>query len=226
MIRKLYWLGLPAAFLLLIATLASVPAWAQKLPQTAKKNDRDSKETQPAKTSETDPSKPGTAGVGLPVDPNAYLIGGEDVLAIQTWRHPEFSFNIAVRPDGKLSLPLVGEMQVAGLTPEQFRKKYSEAIADYVKNPEVFIHILEVRSKKYFVDGEVARAGEYPLIGPIRVLEALSRTGGFREFANRKKIRILRGSQTFRFNWEEVMKGKKMEQNILLENGDHIFVPE
>lgn len=198
-------------------------AWAQKLPQPPPRKEDAPQQKDQGKT--PDPSKPLTPGVGLAVDPRAYVIGGEDVLSIQTWRHPEFSFTMAVRPDGKLSIPLVGEMAAGGLTPDAFAKNFSAAIGDYVKNPEVFVQVLEVRSKRYFVDGEVAKSGEYPLIGPLKVLEALSKTGGFRDFANRKKIKILRGSQTFRFNWDEVIKGKKLEQNILIENGDHIIVP-
>ncbi len=211
--------------LIALGTLAFT-VWSQKMPQPVRKDEstqenKDSSKNQPDATM----GKPATPNVGLAVDPGKYVIGGEDVIAIQTWRHPEFTFNMAVRPDGKVAIPLVGEMQVAGLTPDQFRKNYANAIGDYVKNPEVFVVVLEVRSKKYFVDGEVQRPGEYPLIGPTRILEALSRTGGFRDFANRKKIQVLRGTQTFRFNWEEVIKGKKPEQNILIESGDHIVVP-
>ncbi|BDC50971.1 hypothetical protein F183_A32870 [Bryobacterales bacterium F-183] len=209
---------------LMVAPLfcASQAAFAQKLPPPVK-----TEESKPARPEgdNANPAKPATSGVGLAVDPTAYLIGGEDVISIQTWRHPEFSFNMAVRPDGKISVPLVGEMQIGGLTPDAFSKKYAEAIGDYVRNPEVFVQVLEVRSKKYFIDGEVLKGGEYPLIARVRVLEALSKAGGFRDFANKKKIRILRGNQTFKFNWDEVVKGKNMEQNIFVENGDHIIVP-
>jgi polysaccharide export outer membrane protein len=210
--------------LFLAGLILALACLAQKLPQPLKRDEtKDDRKDQ--EKPETSSAKPATAGVGLAVDPRAYLIGGEDVLSIQTWRHPEFSFTMAVRPDGKISVPLVGEMQPGGMTPDDFGKKFAAAIGDYVKNPEVFIQVLEVRSKKYFIDGEVARAGEFPLIGPLRVLEALSKAGGFRDFANKKKIRVLRGSQTFKFNWDEVIKGKKLEQNIVIENGDHIIVP-
>jgi polysaccharide biosynthesis/export protein len=201
-----------------IASIWIAACFAQQLPQVKKAEER--KEPEVAA-----PAKPSTPGLGQAVDPRAYLIGGEDILSIQTWRHPEFSFTMAVRPDGKISIPLVGEMQAGGLTPDQLKTQFAAAIADYVKSPEVFIQVMDVRSKRYFIDGEVGRAGEYALIGPIRVFEALSKAGGFRDFANKKKIKILRGSQTFKFNWEEVAKGKKTEQNILIENGDHIIVP-
>lgn len=210
--RTMRWL--PIAWFLIAA------CFAQQLPQVKKSDDRKDPDA-------ADPAvaKPLASGLGQAVDPRAYLIGGEDVISIQTWRHPEFSFTMAVRPDGKIAIPLVGEMQAGGLTPDQLTKQFAAAIADYVKTPEVFIQVLDVRSKKYFVDGEVGRSGEYALIGPIRVFEALSKAGGFRDFANKKKVQILRGTKTFKFNWVEVSKGKKTEQNIVLENGDHIIVP-
>jgi polysaccharide export outer membrane protein len=205
---------------LVAAWILLAVCWAQQLPRAKKDDQKEPEKTDPASV-----SKPATPSVGLSVDPRAYLIGGEDVISIQTWRHPEFSFVMAVRPDGKIAVPLVGEMQAGGITPDQLTKQFATAIADYVKNPEVFIQVMEVRSKKYFVDGEVGKAGEYALVGPTRVMEALSKAGGFRDFANKKKIKILRGATTYKFNWEEVAKGKKMEQNIVLENGDHVIVP-
>ncbi|MBS1832361.1 MAG: polysaccharide biosynthesis/export family protein [Acidobacteria bacterium] len=212
-----------AALMFAPALCVTQAIFAQKLPPPVKQEE--TKPERPAQGETGDRAKPSAAGVGLAVDPTAYLIGGEDVISIQTWRHPEFSFNMAVRPDGKISVPLVGEMQIGGMTPDAFSKKFAEAIGDYVRSPEVFVQVLDVRSKKYFIDGEVFKAGEYPLVARVRVLEALSKAGGFRDFANKKKIRILRGTQTFKFNWEEVVKGKKVEQNIYIENGDHIIVP-
>lgn len=212
-----------AALLFVPVLCVSQAAFAQKLPPPVKQEE--SKPDRPQGESSGDAVRTKPAGIGLAVDPTAYVIGGEDVISIQTWRHPEFSFNMAVRPDGKISVPLVGEMQIGGMTPDAFSKKFAEAIGDYVRNPEVFVQVLDVRSKKYFIDGEVFKAGEYPLVARVRVLEALSKAGGFRDFANKKKIRILRGTQTFKFNWEEVVKGKNVDQNIFIENGDHIIVP-
>ena len=211
-----------AALMFAPVLCVSQAVFAQKLPPPVKQE-----EVKPDRTpgDGTDANRTKPAGVGLAVDPTAYQIGGEDVISIQTWRHPEFSFNMAVRPDGKISVPLVGEMQIGGMTPDAFSKKFAEAIGDYVRNPEVFVQVLDVRSKKYFIDGEVFKAGEYPLVARVRVLEALSKAGGFRDFANKKKIRILRGTQTLKFNWDEVVKGKNVEQNIYIENGDHIIVP-
>jgi len=158
------------------------------------------------------------------VDPNKYLIGPEDLLFIRTWREPDWTFPAPVRPDGKITVPLVGEVQAGGLTPLALVKSLTELIGKYVNNPDVNVFVQDVRSKKYYIDGEVNHSGSFPLVTPTRVLEALSICGGFREFANKKKIIILRGSQSLKFNYDEVIHGKKLDQNIFLENGDHIIV--
>jgi polysaccharide export outer membrane protein len=158
------------------------------------------------------------------VDPNKYLIGPEDVLFIGVWREPDFTRPAVVRPDGKITMPLVGELQAGGLTPLQLQKTVTEALTKLLNNPDVTVTVTDVRSKKYFIDGEVRRSGSFPLITPTTVLEALSNAGGFQEFANTSKIRILRGKTVLKFNYKEVTAGKKMEQNIYVENGDHIIV--
>lgn len=169
-------------------------------------------------------SKPADPNVGVPgVNPNSYMIGGEDIVFIRTWRQPDFTFNTAVRPDGKITIPLVGEVMAGGKTPSQLEKEIATSLANFIQNPEVSVTVLEVRSKKYFVVGEVMRAGSFPLAGPITVMEALSQCG-FAPFANKKKIRVLRGTDSLPFNFEEVTRGKKMEQNIPLQNGDYIIV--
>ena len=163
-------------------------------------------------------------GVGAPVDPNKYLIGPEDVMFVKTWREPDFTLPVAVRPDGKITMPLVGDLQAAGLTPLQLTADLKEKLGKYINNPDVTVIVTEVRSKKYFIDGEVGRPGAYPLVSPTNVLEALSIANGFREFAKQTDVRILRGAKSFRFNYKEVIKGKHLEQNIYLENGDHVIV--
>lgn len=173
------------------------------------------------------PAAPNKApeSVGAAIDPNKYVLGSEDVIFIKTWREPDFTFQAAVRPDGKITVPLVGEIQAGGLTPQQLTTELKEDLAKFLNKPDVAVFVTDVRSKKYFIDGQVNRAGSFPLVTPTTVLEALSNAGGFRDFANVKKIKILRGSQSFRFNYKEVTSGKKQEQNILLESGDHIIVP-
>jgi polysaccharide biosynthesis/export protein len=163
-------------------------------------------------------------GTIAPVDTHKYLLGPEDIIFIKTWREQDFTFVTSVRPDGKITLPLHGDLQAAGLTPEQLGLDIKEALTKYINSPDVQVFVQDVRSKKYFIDGEVKRTGPFPLITKTTVLEALSNCGGFQEFANRKDVHILRGDKILRFNYSQVIKGKKLEQNIDLENGDHIIV--
>jgi polysaccharide export outer membrane protein len=162
--------------------------------------------------------------VGAAVQPNKYLIGPEDVLFIRVWRENDFTLPTAVRPDGKITMPLIGEVQAAGETPLQLTKALTELLTKYINNPDVTVLITEVRSKKYYIIGEVNRQGSFALVTPTTVLEALSNAGGFHVFANTKKIKILRGGKVYTFNYNEVTKAKHMEQNIYLENGDKIIV--
>ncbi len=180
--------------------------------------------TEGATVDKTENPKP--AATGAPVDPKAYIIGPEDILAILVWREPGNSCaNCVVRPDGKISLPLIGELQAAGLTPAQLSTSITQSLTKFMIHPEVTVAVERVNSKKIYIQGEINKPGAYPLVVPTTILEALVNAGGFRDFANTKKITILRGSQTFKFNYHEVSKGKKMEQNIRLEPGDQIFVP-
>ena len=160
-----------------------------------------------------------------PVDPKAYVIGPEDVLRIQVWREQELSGLFSVRPDGKISMPLVGEIQAAGITPVKLGDSIAEGLGKVMTHPEVTVGVEKVNSKKYYIQGEINKPGAYPLVIPTTVLEALVNAGGFRDFANSKKIVVLRGSERLKFNYHEVTKGKKMDQNILLQPGDQIIVP-
>ncbi len=159
------------------------------------------------------------------VDPKGYKIGPEDVLMIRVWREPELSGQLAVRPDGKISLPLIGETQAAGFSPEALATSISTALTKYMTHPEVTVGVTQVNSRRYFIQGEVQKPGAYPLVVPTTVLEALVNAGGFRDFANTKKIRVMRGAQVFRFNYKEVTQGRHLDENILLQPGDQIIVP-
>ncbi len=159
-----------------------------------------------------------------PVDPNSYVIGPEDILLVRVWREPELSGAVQVRPDGRITLPLINELEAAGLTPEALKAKVVEKLSEFVNKPEVIVSVQSVQSKKYYITGEVNRSGTFPLVVPLTVLEALTNAGGFREFANLKKITILRKGKVLKFNYTEVIKGKNMEQNIPIENGDYIVV--
>jgi polysaccharide export outer membrane protein len=197
----------------------------------AQEQAEDKKPAEGEKTAET--PKPSTGldsetkplEVSAPVDPKSYVIGTEDIIAIRVWREPELSGGHAVRPDGRITLPLIGEVVAAGLTPEKLAERLNQAFSEVLKKPQVMVSLHQVNSKKYFITGEINRSGSFPLITPITVLEALSNAGGFREFANTKKIIIWRGGKRIDFNYKDVIQGKKLEQNIYVEPNDHIIVP-
>jgi polysaccharide export outer membrane protein len=167
---------------------------------------------------QVDPSLPAA------VDPKTYVIGAEDVVAIRVWREPDLTSNYVVRPDGKISMPLAGEIEAGGATPDQLKERVTQALGVYMVKPDVTVAVLRVNSKKYYISGEVNRGGAFAIVSPVTVLEALS-TAGFREYANLKKIVILRGNERLKFNYKDVVKGKDPEQNIVLQSGDHIIVP-
>ena len=162
---------------------------------------------------------------GEPVDSTRYKIGPADILNIRVWNEPEFSGPVAVHQDGKITLPLVGDLQAGGDTPAQVEETVTKALTKYVVKPLVTVTVQAVESKKYYMDGMIAKRGEYPLVVPTTVLEAISKAGGIQEFGNAKKIYILRGDQRIPFNYKDVLKGKNMDQNILLKPGDHVVVP-
>jgi len=211
-------LALTAAILM----VAGLTAAGQTKPQEPKANEP--KQPSAATPSPNSPEKTAESSAAA-VDPNKYLIGPEDVLFIRVWREPDFTLPAAVRPDGKITMPLVGDVQAGDQTPMQLTKTITELLGKYLNNPDVNVIVTDVRSKKYYIDGEVLKPGTYLLVTPTTVLEALSNCGGFRDFANSKKIRILRKGNILHFNYKDVSKGKNLEQNILVEPGDHIIIP-
>ncbi len=180
--------------------------------------------TSPAKLSEA--SKGSTPSTDI-----MYVIGAEDILRIQVWGEVRLSGDFIVRPDGHISMNLINEVQAAGKTCQQLGNAIAEHLkaGEFMRNPSVNVQVVEVRSKKYYINGEVNKPGQYYLVTPTTVLEALNNAGGFRDFANKKKIRILRtsanGMKEFRFDYNSVIKGKRIEENIQLQPGDQIIVP-
>ena len=162
-----------------------------------------------------------------PADPNTYIIGPEDTIAVRVWKENEVSAQAIVRPDGKITMPLIGDVMASGRTPQQLKVEITDKLSEFLTRPEVMVSVQQIRSKKYYLTGKVQRTGPVPLVVPTTVLEALSTAGGFQQWAKTKKIRILRdgGSKTIKFNYDEVMKGKNLDQNIYLQNGDIIYVP-
>ncbi|MBV9157759.1 MAG: polysaccharide biosynthesis/export family protein [Acidobacteriaceae bacterium] len=170
-------------------------------------------------------SVPIPKGAGAPVDSSSYKIGAADVLYINVWHEPEFSGNFAVHEDGKITIPLVGDLQAGGKTPVEVQDVVGESLKKYVVKPLVTVIVAEVGSKRYYMDGLIARPGEYSLVVPTTILEAISKAGGLQDFANSKHIYVLRGDKRIYFNYKEVIRGRRMEQNIKLEPSDHVVVP-
>lgn len=160
----------------------------------------------------------------------SYVIGPGDLLAIHVWHEADISGKVPVRTDGKISIPLVGQIQASGLTTETLQAQIAWKLREYIKNPEVTVVVEEMNSRQFNVMGEVQHPGSFPLIRPTRVIDALAQAGGFRDFARTTKIYILRQSPqgatvTFPFNYKSVSKGKDVEQNIELRPGDTVVVP-
>lgn len=195
---------------------------AQQKPVTPPPAPQDEPQ-QPSVTPKSNMPVPTEAGA--PVDSARYKIGPTDILMIRVWNQPRFSGPVSVHEDGNITLPLVGDLPAGGKTPNEVENIVAKALAKYVVKPLVTVTVQEVQSKKYYMDGEVNRPGEYPLVAPTTVLEAISKSGGLREFANRKHIYVLRGDKRIKFNYKQVLKGKNMSQNIKLKPGDHVVVP-
>ncbi len=167
----------------------------------------------------------GATSPGEAVDPNTYVLGPEDVIFVNVWHDQDFTSSYLIRPDGKISMVLVGEFDAAGLTPKQLGQSITERLSSMIKDPQVDVRVLQVNSKYYIISGEVNKAGRFPMATKTRVFEALANAGGFRDFAKKKKIVIIRGAERIKFNWDEVVKGKRLEQDVYLESGDQIVVP-
>jgi polysaccharide export outer membrane protein len=159
------------------------------------------------------------------MDPGPYVIGPEDILAIHVWKEPEISRKVPVRPDGRISLPLIHDIQAAGLTPAQLASALTAAFKVHLTDPEVAVVVDQIHSKKFHVMGEVLRPGSYPLLGPTTILQALSAAGGFREFADTKNIQLIRGERRYRFDYNSVLRGRKLEHNVHVQPGDTLLVP-
>jgi len=160
---------------------------------------------------------------------NEFIIGPEDSLSINVWKEPELSTSVIVRSDGKISLPLINEIQASGMTTKQLQDHIAERLKDFVASPVVTVMVKEIRSQSVTVLGEVTRPGVYPFGSPMSVTELIGRAGGFQAYAKKNKIRILRNENghqiQFPFNFKDFIKGKNPGQNISLKNGDTVIVP-
>lgn len=175
------------------------------------------------------PSVPGGDSAGKPHD-DSFVIGIDDLLAINVWKEPDVSRSIPVRSDGKISLPLVGELHAAGETPAKLEQDIAARLKNYISEPEVTVIVQQINSQKINILGMVNKPGSYVLAGSTTVLDAIALAGGFRDFAKQKNIYVLRqnadGTQTrLAFNYKEVVKGTKPTQNVRLEPRDTVVVP-
>jgi len=161
---------------------------------------------------------------------DGFVIGNGDVLAINVWKQPDISRSLPVRSDGRISLPLVGEVQAAGRTPLKLEADITGRLQAYLTEPEVTVIVEKINSEKFNILGRVAKPGTYPLTDPTTVLDAIALAGGCRDFAKNKAIYILRvnpdGKESrIPFNYQNVIKGKNLEQNIMVQPHDTIVVP-
>ena len=175
-------------------------------------------------------SPPPDASTASKPHDDSFVIGNDDVLAINVWKEPDISRSIPVRSDGKISLPLVGEVQATGRTPLKLEQDIAAKLKNYIAEPEVTVIVQQINSQKFNILGQVNRPGSYVITNSVTVLDAIAVAGGFRDFAKQKNIYVLRqnadGSQTrMPFNYKEVVKGQNPAQNIKLLPRDTIVVP-
>ena len=207
--------------IVLTAVLMAVASGSAQTQGSAAVNAQNG-ETLTARNVGPEPVKAATA------DPN-YLIGADDVLSVVVWKEPEISRILPVRPDGKISLPLLSELVAAGMTPTQLASAITSELRTILVNPQVAVIVTQTNSRRIYVLGEVTRAGVYPLVSDMTVLQALSAAGGFTAFANLNNIHVMRTEnnrqEIFRFRYKEVLIGQNPGQNIRLRPGDTVVVP-
>jgi len=186
----------------------------------------------PAKMAE--PAEGKTSGTA-PVDVATFVLGAEDEIAVSMWGEPGFDGNYTIRPDGMISIKLIGEIKAAGLTPVQLQDAINKAALSQLRTPRSTVNVLQVHSKHVYFDGEgIGQPGAMDLVIPIRLLEGISSRGGFKDFADKKHIRILRDGKLYVFasgpkkststSYKDMVSGKHPEANPLLQDGDHVIV--
>jgi polysaccharide biosynthesis/export protein len=191
---------------LLAASTAVAPAVAQSAPPAAAK------------------------GVAAPADvPADYVVGAEDVLAINFWKDTEMTGDVTVRPDGRITIPLLGDIDAAGLSPVQLSERILAAAKKQIRDPTVTVVVRTINSRKVYITGQVANPGAFPLAGPRTVMQLIALAGGLTEYADKKNITITRTEHGkavgLKFNYNDVAKGKNLAQNIVLKPGDTVVVP-
>lgn len=198
----------------LLAVAISCPAWGQA-------DNRQGLVSPPA---------PGDSNPQAASSPRQYRIGVDDVLTISVWHEPDLSRTVPVRPDGRISLPLVGEVEAAGKTTPELEEELKTSLGQYVKAPELTVIVSQIRSRRVNIIGQVMHPGTFTLTQSMGVLDALAAAGGLRDFAKKKHIYVLRETGTGRrvrlpYDYKNVLQGKKNAQDILLQANDTVVVP-
>jgi len=192
-------------------TLGAMPGAAQEAARAAK-----------------DAAATATSAAAAPL-PAGYVIGAADALSVVFWRDKDMSADVTVRPDGKISLPLLNEISAAGSSPEELRARIVDAASKFIEEPDVTIVVREIRSRNVYITGNVAKPATYPLNGDMTVLQLIAVSGGLQEYADAKNIKIIRTEggrqQYYKFNYKDVVSQKNTAQNITLKPGDTVVVP-
>ncbi len=216
---KLTWQAMAAALVLFSSMALAQNAPAQPAPSPAS-----DKAAAPDKTTSEPSASPAAASSAGP----EYVIGPEDVLHVAVWREADLTATLPVRPDGKISLPLLDDVQASGLTPKQLTESVTEKLKKYIADPRVTVIVTSINSKRIFLVGEVLHAGATPMLPNMTVLQALS-SAGLNQFANTKRIYVLRTEngkqQKLPVDYRKLVKGEHIEQNYPLQPGDTIVVP-
>lgn len=212
------------ALLALAGLLGSVPA--------ANARQESQKSTQSSIVASGDRSSGGerSSNVVPPVKVGAdYLIGADDIIDVNVWKEQELTRTLQVRPDGKISMPLLNDVQAAGMTPAQLAQHITERLKKYLTAPQVTVMVTQINSQRVYVTGEVTRPGAYPVLPGMTILQAITSAGGLTPFANSKKIFVMRSENgvaaKYPFNYKEVLDGRKTEENLKVRAGDTIVVP-
>jgi polysaccharide export outer membrane protein len=176
------------------------------------------------------PAQPPAAPKAIRTD-ETFIIGNDDVLAISVWKEPDLTKQIPVRSDGKISLPLLGDIQAAGRTPSQLEQDITEKLKSFITDPQVAVIVQQINSLKFNILGQVIKPGAYPLTAGTTIVDAIATAGGFKDFAKKKGVYILRqnpggsGPLKYDFNYQDFIKGKNTKQNIMVKPHDTIIVP-
>lgn len=216
----------PTAALACVAILAAASALADAQQPPTDAPARSGTVQRPASAPAALPPAAAPAGVELAAD---YVIGPDDVLSIVFWREKDLSSEVTVRPDGRITLPLMNDIIAAGLTPDQLRERVLQRAEKFVEDAQATVVVKAVNSRKVFITGQVEKPGSYPLTGRTTVLQLIATAGGLKEFAKSGKIVMMRNEHgreaRFTFDYNEVVEGKKLHQNVELKPGDTVVVP-